>query len=447
MIMTAEKVVTRIAPSPTGFLHVGTVRTALFNYLFAKQHGGEFILRLEDTDKERSKKKFEDDIIGGFEWLGIKPDGKINRQSERTELYRKALNRLLKTGSAYEAELSEKGSGKVIRFKNPNKIISFTDLIRGKVTFDTTELGDFVIAKSTEEPLYHLGVVVDDAEMGVTHIIRAEEHISNTPRQILLIKALDNTQPKYAHVPLILSSDRSKLSKRHGAVSVNEYKNAGYLPGALINYLALLGWHPKDDREIFSMEELVKEFDLSRVQKGGAIFDEEKLRSINKKYIGNLSDDSFITEVEKGLKSPILELIEANRERFKKLIPLLRERIEIFSDIKTMTENGDLEYFFQKPSYERSLMVWKTDTEDIARTHLSFVAGKIDSMEENNFKKENIKKIIWDYAEKNGKGSVLWPMRYALSGKERSPDPFVIAEIIGKTETHARINHAIEELS
>jgi len=283
-----SKIITRFPPSPTGLFHIGSARTALFNYLFAKNQGGEMILRFEDTDRERNKREFEDDILAGLEWLGIEFSGEIQRQSERTEIYKKYLNKLIEADKAYvskedpsvgaSTELSRMSSGQgkrrreeVIRFRNPGGEISFDDLVRGVVKFDVEELGDFVIAKSLDEPLYHLAVVVDDHEMEITHVIRGDDHISNTPRQILILEALGFKKPFYAHIPLILAPDRSKLSKRHGTVSINEYREKSYLPEALINYLAFLGWNPGGEKEIFSMEELIKEFSLEKVQKGGAM--------------------------------------------------------------------------------------------------------------------------------------------------------------------------------
>ena len=268
-----------MAPSPTGNFHVGSARTALFNFLFARKNNGKFILRIEDTDKERSKKEFEDDIFESLEWLGLKHD-ELYRQSERGEVYKSYIEKMLDEGSVYESD------DKVIRFKNPNKKIKFNDLIRGEIEFDTTELEDFVIAKSVNEPLYHLAVVIDDFESGITHVIRGEDHISNTARQILIQEAIGAPRPIYAHLPLILAPDRSKLSKRkHGeSVSLDYYRNKGYSPAAIINYLALLGWNPGTEQEIFTLEELIKVFDLSRVHKGGAIFDEKKLAWVNRKH-------------------------------------------------------------------------------------------------------------------------------------------------------------------
>ena len=273
------KVAVRMAPSPTGNFHVGGARTALFNFLFARKNNGKFILRIEDTDKERSKKEFEDDIFESLEWLGLKYD-EFYRQSERGEIYKNYVEKMLNNDSVYEAE------DKVIRFRNPNKKVKFNDLVRGEIEFDTTELKDFVIAKSADEPLYHLAVVIDDCESGITHVIRGEDHISNTPRQILIQEAIGAPRPLYAHLPLILTQDRSKLSKRkHGeSVSLGYYRDKGYSPEAVINYLALLGWNPGTEQEIFTLEELINVFDLARVHKGGAIFDEKKLAWVNRKH-------------------------------------------------------------------------------------------------------------------------------------------------------------------
>ncbi len=281
-----------MAPSPTGKLHIGTARTALFNYLYAKQNGGKFILRIDDTDKERSTKEFEQNILDDLTWLGFSWD-EFYRQSERTDIYLDHLKKMIDSGHAYvsKEEVKEEGDrAEVIRLKNPNKKIAFDDLIRGQVEFDTTELGDIVIAKSLEEPLYHLTSVIDDALMGITHVIRGEDHISNTPRQILIQEAIGASRPIYAHLPLILASDRSKLSKRkHGeSVALSYYREQGILPQSIINYLALLGWNPGTDQEVFTLDELIKTFDMKRVHKGGAIFDEKKLAWVNRKHY-NLS--------------------------------------------------------------------------------------------------------------------------------------------------------------
>ena len=279
----SQKIITRFPPSPTGNFHVGSARTALFNFLFARKNNGKFILRIEDTDKARSKKEFEDDIFESLEWLGLKYD-EFYRQSDRGKIYRTYIEKILDDGSIYEDE------DKIIRFKNPNKKVKFNDLVRGEIEFDTTELKDFIIAKSVDEPLYHLAVVIDDFESNITHVIRGEDHISNTPRQILIQEAIGAPRPIYAHLPLILAPDRSKLSKRkHGeSVSLDYYRDKGYSPEAMINYLALLGWNPGTEQEIFTLDELINVFDFSRVHKGGAIFDEKKLAWVNRKHFNKL---------------------------------------------------------------------------------------------------------------------------------------------------------------
>src|SRR3989344_309501 len=270
----SKKVITRFAPSPTGLLHAGNYRTALFAYIFALKNKGEFLLRIEDTDKVRSKKEYEDNIIESLKWLQIKYN-KFFRQSERTEIYKNYIKKLIDSGHAYiskETPKEKEGRKEVIRFKNPNKKISWDDLIRGKIEFNTTELNDFVIAKSIDEPVFHLVVVIDDYEMGITHIIRGEDHISNTPRQMLIYEALGLPIPLYAHIPLLLAPDRTKLSKRKGALPITTYRDRGYLPEALINYMVLLGWNPGTEQEIMTFDEMMDQFALEKVQKSGAIF-------------------------------------------------------------------------------------------------------------------------------------------------------------------------------
>jgi glutamyl/glutaminyl-tRNA synthetase len=325
-------VITRFPPSPTGVLHVGSVRTALYNYIFARQNNGKFIIRIEDTDRERSKPEFETNIIKGLQWLGLSHDNeKIIRQSEQASTYETYLKKIVDSGHAYiskEAVKEEGQRSEVIRFKNPNKIITFTDLVRGDITFDTTELGDFVIAKSLSEPLYHVAVVVDDHEAGVTHVIRGEDGISNTPRQILIQEAIGASRPIYAHLPLILDAERAKLSKRkHGEkVALDYYVSKGYLKEAILNYLALLGWNPGTEQEIFSLDELVKLFDLAKVQKGGAIFNEEKLKWINKEHVAKLSDDEFNTLARAFIpadltfdEATLLKILKTCKERISTL--------------------------------------------------------------------------------------------------------------------------------
>ncbi len=456
---STQKVVARFAPSPTGFLHVGGARTVLFNYLFAKQNKGKLILRIEDTDKERSKKEYEEDILSGLKWLGLSFDETF-RQSDRGDIHTKYLKKLIDSGAAYISKETPKEAGdpnnafasrasraEVIRFKNPNKRVKFTDLIRGDVEFDTTELKDFVIAKSLTEPIFHLAVVVDDFEMGVTHVIRGEDHISNTPRQMLIQEAIGAPTPIYAHLPLILATDRTKLSKRkHGAgVSVNFYKEQGYLPEAMLNFLALLGWNPGTAQELFSLPELIEKFDLTKVQKGGAIWNIEKLKWFNKEYLKKMKPEA-LAEVVEG------ELEEAGRkfpeEIFVKMLPIILDRISTLNDVQTIATTGEFDYFASAPEYDTKLLFWKGKTDaEKTKERLEKVSALLEKLPSQTAPESVIKEALWDYATAEGKGEVLWPLRVALSGKEKSPDPFAIAAILGKTETLTRIQTAVKKLS
>ena len=464
------KVRTRIPPSPTGFAHMGTAHTALFNYLFAKKEGGDFILRIEDTDKERSKKEYEEDIEENLRWLGLEWD-EFYRQSERTELYKKYLLRLLEQGRAYycfctEEELDaqrshqmslgeapryqgvcrnlsgeeqqkrlQAGERGVIRFIVEPKTIIFTDLIRGKIKFDSALLGDMVIAKDLETPLYNFTVVVDDFEMQITHVIRGEDHIANTPKQILLQEAFDLPGVQYAHLPLLLGEDRAKLSKRHGALSVREFREQGYLPEAVVNFLALLGWNPGDDREIFSMEELIKEFSLERIQKGGAIFNIQRLDWVNGFYIRQKP----LEELTK-LCEPYFPENKTDFEKRKKIVALYQERLKKLSEI---AEFADF-FFKEKLDYPRELLPWKDATGEQTKRMLGMLEGLIAGVTEEEWERESLEQAIMPEAEKQqNRGYMLWPLRVALCGKKASPGPFEIAEILGKEQTLQRIQQAV----
>jgi glutamyl-tRNA synthetase len=438
-------IVTRFAPSPTGLLHAGNYRTAIFSYLFAKKHGGKFILRIEDTDKERSKKEYEENIIESLKWLNLPYDERY-LQSERSELHKEYLHKMVASGHAYvskETPTKEGGRTEVIRFKNPNKVVTFHDLIRGEISINTTDLGDFVIAKSFDEPLFHLAVVIDDVTMGVTHIVRGEDHISNTPRQMLIVEAIGGKPFTYAHLPLILAPDRSKLSKRKGALPLTEYRDRGYLPEAMLNYLTLLGWNPGTEQELFTHDELVAAFSIERVNKSGAIFDQEKLDWMNHEYIKKLSDDDFTEHAKPFLPTKLTGDARFDTV-FRSVLPLLRERIVSFSELRTMAEAGEIEYYFSDPVYEPGKLLWKDTSVEVVQRHLShlieLLMGTTDSVFSDG---EALKNLVWPYAEEGGRGAVLWPMRYALSGKEKSPDPFTLARILGKETTLRRLNAAV----
>jgi len=385
--LSNDRVKTRIAPSPTGALHIGTARTALFNYLFAKQHKSQFILRIEDTDKTRSEKKYEKDIKDGLRWLGLEWDQEY-KQSNRGEVYKKYIKKL----PAYEKD-------GVIYLKVKNQKIKFKDIIRGDIEIELEK--DFIVARSETEPLYNLACVIDDSEMQISHVIRGEDHISNTPKQILIYNALNLQIPQFAHLPLILGADRSKLSKRHGATSLSDYKK-DYLPEALINYMALLGWNPGTTKEIFTKQELIKNFSLKRVQKGGAIFDVQRLDWMNSKYIRNMSSEklSKLLDLEQGI-------IDLEKQRVKKL-----------------TEFKEFTKFISKlPEYKKELLFFKNMTrEQVANSLKKAIQG--ESLE----------------------GRELWPPRAALSGQKGSPSYFEIAKVLGKTETLKRLKIAQAKL-
>lgn len=457
------KIRTRIAPSPTGLFHIGNARTALFSYLFAKKNHGEFLLRIEDTDLERSKKEYEEDIIAGLRWLGLVWDGEITRQRERSPRHCEYLEKLLAENKAFycrhtpnelaqeqkDQEL-EKISFKhdcdhknnpaepsgVIRLKNPNKKIIFNDLIRGEIVFESELLGDIVIAKNLDTPLYNFAVVVDDAEMEITHVIRGDDHLSNRPKQILIQEALGLNQPEYAHLPLILNPDRSKLSKRHGGTSVTEYKDAGYLPQAMLNFMALMGWHPRDEREIFSLDELIKEFDLDRVQKAGAIFNKEKLDSINRHYLKQLVP----AEVAKYI-APYLIQYNPSPEQSIKIAHLFQGRLNKFSEIKEFAA-----FIFDLPKYPSDLLIWKNSSAEKTKDNLETALMVLEKIAVGSFDIDTTTTELMPVANKIGRGELLWPLRVALSGLEKSPGPFEIMEVLGRAESINRIKKAIDKI-
>jgi glutamyl-tRNA synthetase len=433
---SSQKVVTRFAPSPTGKAHAGSYRTAMYAWLYARKHKGTFILRIEDTDTARNDKASELDIYEALEWLGLDYDKKYI-QSEHVARHKQILQTLIDTGHAYVSrEEAKDGSGvikDIVRFKNPNKVVTFHDEIRGSISTDTTDLGDFVIARNMDEPLYHLAVIVDDHDEGVTHVIRAEEHIPNTPRQILLIEALGWQHPVYAHIPIVLGPDKQKLSKRKGALAMTAYAGEGYLRDAVFNAIAMIGWNPADPgstQELFTVPELIERFDFGRVQKSGAVFSVDKLNWFNREYIKMLSSEDFVTHAKifapSWVDAAMLVSVEA----------MLRERIDKFADVTAFFEEH--EYLFKDPVVDETILVWKNDTLENAKTHIAKAREILSTVEEWDV--DTIKSALMPYAEEVGKGNVLWPVRVALSGKEKSPDPFEIASILGKEKTLARLS-------
>ncbi len=462
----------RFAPSPTGPFSLGNARTALFNWLFARREGGVFLVRIEDTDKERSKKEYEEDILEGLSWLGFDYDETVERQSEHTKLYEQYLQKLLDEKKAYycfctpeeleaeyQSQLSEglppRYSGKckllrdaqvkeklktqkgIIRFRMPETTVSFTDLVRGNVEFKTNLFGDIIIAKGLHDPLYNFAVVVDDYEMRITHVIRGEDHLSNTPKQIMIQKALDFKEVHYGHLPLILGPDKKKLSKRYMAVSLSEYKKRGYVADAMFNFLILLGWHPEQDREIVTRKEALKEFSIKRVQKSGGIFNEQKLNWLNAHYIRDLSPQEFIEQAKPFIPPAWFE----KESVLLKSIPLIQERIETFGQIEELAH-----FIFKPKNYESELLVWKnSDTRRGARV-LESVIACIQNFSEKEFTQENILRQIINLAEREGRGETFWPVRVALSGEKASPGPVELAYVLGKEESLSRLREALRKI-
>jgi glutamyl-tRNA synthetase len=434
-MVNTNQVTTRFAPSPTGLLHVGNYRTAVFAYLYAKKHNGKFIVRIENTDKERSKQEYEDNIIDALNWLELKYDEKY-RQSENIESHKKYLQELLEGGHAYiSKEVAKDGSGlirELVRFKNKKEVVVFDDAIRGKIETDTADLGDFVIAKSLDEPLFHLAVVVDDYEEGVTHILRGEDHIPNTPRQILIARALNFPIPTYAHLPLVLAEDRTKFSKRKGALPITDYRDAGYLKEALVNFMALTGWNPGGEQEIFALHELVSLFEIEKIHKGGAIFDTTKLLWMNKEHMKRQGKDVQLEMVKPYMKGYGEELLI-------RLLPTIIDRISNYGELSKI-EESEFRFFISQPKVDIAKIAWKDDSLSTVKTHLEKVK---EILQRADFlSPEKIKEAIMSYAEKNGKGNVLWPLRYALSGQEKSVDPFTICHILGREAVIQRIDMA-----
>lgn len=492
----------RLAPSPTGPLHIGTARTALFNYLFARQSRGTFVLRIEDTDHERSKKKWEKDILKYLAWLGLDWDEGPDkggpfapyRQSERVDIYTPYIKQLLDQGQAYycfctkdelaaqkeyQASIGEppryigrcrnidpkeaqarlkRGESAVIRLKvSSDKVISFQDQICGQTDFNSSELGDFIIAKNLKEPLYNLAVVVDDYLMKITHVIRGADHISNTPKQILIAEALGLPQPQYAHLPLVLSPNRRKLSKREEVVAVSDYYQQGYLPQALVNFMILLGWNEGTDREIYSMDELVEKFSLDKVQRSGGIFDLKRLNWMNGYYIRQESLP-VLTQmcIPYLIKSGHLEEIPNGSKKYRiketkeivslgylgKVIGLYQERLKVLSEIPELVD-----YFFKKEvKYQPTLLIWKDKDKKEIKNALNRAIKALSGLK-RDWTLEKINEALLGAADEIGdRGTLLWPVRAALTGKENSASPFDVAYVLGPEKTIRRLERAAKLL-
>ncbi|MBU4082592.1 glutamate--tRNA ligase [Patescibacteria group bacterium] len=468
-----QKIRVRIAPSPTGTLHLGTARMALFNYLFAKKNGGDFILRIEDTDLARSDRKYEKDILENLEWLGLKWDEEPCRQSERKEIYQKYIKKLFDSGQAFwcgcsKEELEEEKKGQmerkesprhicekktkegegIIRFHCPDKKIFFDDMIKGRVEFDCGLLGDIGIARDEKTPLYNLAVVIDDIEMKISHVIRGEDHISNTPKQMLLLEAFGVVPPRYAHIPLTMGPDKAKLSKRHGATAIEDYKKMGYLPKALTNFMAFLGWHPGSEKEIFSLEELAREFSMEKMNKSNAIFDIEKLNWFNGQYIRQMDLDELTKKCLPYLKEaglirglpPLRGQPPKSFKYLKKIVALERERLKKLSEIGELTEF----FFLDKLDYAPELLIWKKLSLKEVKNNLEILEKVLSKTDK--FDQKSLQDTVTPLTEKYGVGDLLWPLRVALTGRKASPGPYEVMEVLGKERVLERIKEAIEKI-
>lgn len=459
----------RFAPSPTGQLHLGGARTALYNYLFTKSQSGKFLVRIEDTDLERSKKEYTDQICQSLDWLGLKWDEELVYQSSNTSVYKSYIDALLKNNKAYKCfaskkELDEirnesnsfhypgiwrdrdvgdinneikKGSPFTVRLKTPQDgKTSFEDLIYGNISVENNEIDDFIIARSDGSPVYNLTNVVDDRLMEITHVIRGEDHVSNTPKQILIYNALGFKVPIFAHLPMILGEDKKRLSKRHGAAGVNEYESMGYQPDALLNYLALLGWNPGTDEEIFDLGSLVKNFDIRKVQKKSAIYDQKKFNWISSQHL--MKEDS--AKVLNRLASIDPEWGEyKSQDYLLKVIDLIKPRSNSLADLIDQSQ-----YFFSSPkNFEPTQLkkVWKQDTSEkiiALKNDLDSINSWAANELESNFKSFTNQRGI-------GVGKVMQPMRFLICGSLKGPSLFDLMELIGKEESLKRINYAINE--
>ena len=465
-----KDVITRFAPSPTGYLHIGGVRTALISWAYAKKHNGQFILRVEDTDQERSTPQAIEAIKDGMKWLGLKNDGPIYFQTQRLERYTEVINKMLKDGHAYYCYSSKeeldrvreenmkignkpKYDGKwrpesnkvlpdipekvnpVVRFKNPKEgSVTWVDLVKGKITINNEELDDFIIARSDGSPTYNFCVVIDDWDMKISHVIRGDDHINNTPRQINLLAAIDAPIPNYAHLSMILGDDGQKLSKRHGAVSVMTYKDDGYLPEAIKNYLARLGWSHGDD-EIFDMSQLCDWFDFKHVTSSSAQFSKDKLDWVNNHYIKNKN----ISELTALVKEVLLKnkLDNLDDKIIISAVDLFRERA---NNLNQLAEN--ITFFFRAPEVKKELLEKYFDQNTFKLLHLFF-----DDLDKHALSEESVNDYIKSFVKKNEIKFPLiaMPLRIILVGSDQSPNVGSIISILSIEESVRRYNQFIKQ--
>ena len=463
----------RFAPSPTGYLHVGGARTAIFNWLFARSAAGRFLLRIEDTDRQRSSDEMTREILNGLRWLGIVWDEEPTVQSARVERHREECLRLLDEGSAYwcycttedlearrgvaeaaggaflydgtcrhltdeeRAANDAAGMSRVLRFRVPEGRTVFNDIVHDETSFSNEEIDDFVILRSDGTPTYMVAVVVDDHDMNVTHVLRGDDHLSNTPKQVMLYHAFGYETPQFGHLPLILGGDKKRLSKRHGATSVGEFQQKGYLPEAMFNFLALLGWSPGDDREVLSQHSLVEAFDIRRVLRKSSVFDEDKLLWMNGQHMRLLDDADLLRRI---LRHRPEEFESIPEEAFARVIPLMKERMALLPDFFS---NGG--YFYADPEHYDADGVakrWKAGT-SAALTSL------LPLLESDVFTAESLETLVREHAEALGMGAgkIIHPIRLALTGATASPSLFDMMVVLGKETCLRRLRSALERIA
>ena len=420
-------VIVRFAPSPTGYLHLGSARTALFNWLYARHENGKFLLRVEDTDLKRSDARFLDEILKDLAWLGLNWDGEPIFQSRRFEVYRSRAEELLASGKAYR-------DGQAIIFRvEKGRTIEVHDMIHGKITFETENIKDQVLVKSDSSPAYNFSCVVDDAELGITHILRGDDHISNTPKQILFYEAFGLTPPRFGHMPLILGADGAKLSKRHGGVSVEQYRKEGFLPEALGNYLILLGWYPGENRDVIPLSEAVKEFSISAMNDVQAKFDVQKLKWLNGEYIMRKPTAELLNLAKEHLQGAGFDLSGVSDDFISKVLDLYKVRIKTLSDFPTMTDC----FFTDDFIFEEDGKVQLAKEE--IRSLLQIFAARLETLED--FRREAIEKTCRELAHELEvkAGSIIHPARMAVSGKSKGAGLFEMMELLGKDRVLKRI--------
>ncbi len=468
----------RIAPSPSGYLHIGTARAALFNWLFARQNGGKFLLRIEDTDQSRSSQEMVDVIIESLKWLGLESDEPPVFQSQRLDMYKKCADQLLESGHAYrcfcnpdelkakqEAARAEKrnprydrtcmnlseaeiqnnlddGKPFAIRLKLPEGETTFNDSVVGETSKKHEDLDDFIICRRDGRAVYNLAVVVDDHEMGISHVIRGNDHISNTFKQILIYKALNYELPQFAHVPLILNKGKSKMSKRDGAAAVTDYAKLGYLKEAVVNFIALLGWSPGDDREVMSLQEMIDSFDLGRINKANAVFDMDKLTWMNGEYIRNTDTYKLVDMLRPYLVEPglVTQLFINTRWDFMmSFVDMMKERCKLLTDF---AEQGS--YFFtDKFDYEEKGVkkhFAAPESKDLINQWVDILKG-IDS-----WNKDNIEQALRDLSDKLKvkPAMLIHPTRLGISGTTKGPSLFDMMELLGKDACVSRMSRALD---